>query len=462
MELSGSSILNPAQSDSGITIRIDKIVLLEALDTHPIMLKYKSTLLRIAVILEDFQKAEETAADIWRQQLKFFRVYLDAKEGLALNDTYNISSQNLLDFLDLLEALKESGSVCYLFTILTNVELIAIAISDVKSSDLVKIIDYILGLRVKWFGKQQLDSLTSQMRLGVAYKEIKDYQLALDSFTRVRERGFRELGKLHPDTLYARHEVNMTRFMMLENGSMSLRKIEAELLEILDLRISVLGDSHPDTVNSLVDLARFYHHLGDCFAAHDKQEDAFTAVRLLHDAKAPKYRACYIFLKQLEAECAEKELQDARVVASKGAKYVATNHLARIYCELQDWKAAEQQFISARKLCPKEDSFRFANELDFSLLYFYKGELEHADKMQKTVIGDMERCSEPINDQVLVNARFDLSLTHKKMKREGYLEEMDEVVIFADQRLGVHDPISKEMLIIRQMWTRELTETQHH
>ena len=433
----------------------------------PRLLKYKSMFIDIYLVLDDRKKARNFALDVLEKQKT--RVVDAVQEGGLAMDFRNangeengFSMEELRSFLQQLVQMKSRLTIPYFRTMLSTLQSIALAMQDEESRGLMPdVLQSILDIRKQELGKTHVDTLSSLMCLGVAYREKGQLDTALDFLTEVLVERLDVLGKSHPDTLSARHEVSVTHFEIHRSDSEWLREVEAEQIQVLDLRSSLLGKHHPDTTRSLLDLAILYNHMEEWLAARDKQEEAVIALQEILEPSHEKTLRNQELLAQLKVTCAELELQSAERQESTDLKLQAMNNLARIHCEVQNWEEAEGLFKSVKENCSKNDPIRLSNELDWSLLYFHWGELENdkleiAEKMQEELVKELQGSSTKLNADTLT-VMFNLALTRRRIRiksgvSEGHFEELDRLEELAQSHLGAGNPTRREMQAVRREW----------
>jgi serine/threonine protein kinase len=116
------------------------------------------------------------------------------------------------------------------------------------------------------------DAIEASMRitLGKAYSNLEIYDRAQDHFKRAREIRARLLGENDPDTLYVDY--------LLGSGyaNMGERKAEHLLERVVARQTHVLGLNHPQTLDSLSELARAHRGFGNPARAETESRKAWT------------------------------------------------------------------------------------------------------------------------------------------------------------------------------------------
>ena len=433
-------------------------------ESHPTHTKYRSVLLRIYLISEDWDTAKRIASDILGDRNERFLRHIspDPNEEASpwilrsVDGKDDISMDHLSQFLVRLSENESLWAIPYFLTILEILQSIAIIMRTAESRHHVRhILECIIEIRREKLGERHPDTVSSLMHLGVEFREAKDFKRALQILNNVWIERFDTLGKLHPDTLSARHEVSVTNFKIHSPNVDRMREVEAEQIEILEIRISLLGRTHPDTIRSWLDLAQLYIDMGQDRAARDKQEDAVKALKVLHGDRHPKTVHCQELLVRLKVKCARNELQNARITNLDHTALLAMNHLARAHCESRNWKDAKRLFKTVKGECSKNDPLRTSNELDFSLLYYYRGKFDKAERMQDDLVKEMRGSSAKV-DAGTLTAMFNLALTRRsKGSLKQAFKDLDEIVELAQKYLDVGNPTRQEMQIIRQEWEKD-------
>jgi tetratricopeptide (TPR) repeat protein len=107
------------------------------------------------------------------------------------------------------------------------------------------------------FKQQPLVEASIRQTIGNTYKELGQHPEAQRQLERALDLRYRVLGEQHPDTLDTMNDLAMLHWYRGQ-----YRQAEPPSIKVLELRRRVLGERHPDTLNSMSNLALLYGQEG--------------------------------------------------------------------------------------------------------------------------------------------------------------------------------------------------------
>lgn len=210
-----------------------------------------------------------------------------------------------------------------------------------------------------WVQKQAQDALAhrddvgAKLKLANLYKDQGQYDKAEGLYIESLERRRSMLGEDHPDTL---DSINCLAVLYSEQGRYG--KAEELYIECLMKRRATLGEDHPDTLSSINGLAVLYYRQGR--GAYDKAEELYVECLEKRRAKLGddhpetmntinglanlyKDQGRYDEAEKLYVECLES--RRAKLGGDHPDTLMSINGLASIYCEQQRYDMAEVLYI---------------------------------------------------------------------------------------------------------------------
>jgi hypothetical protein len=218
-------------------------------ERHPDTLRYRSELAQAYCYSWKIMLAEAVLLDVLSKQRSIYTI--GKRKGASGKQREEETTREPLlpglldDVKDNISTLRVHPDLLFSMQLLAKIE----SKKPAPDLDLVQDIQQIVCDRRKSVLKQTREtalSLTSEFELAITFREKEDLESALPKFQRVSWGRSRLLGTQHPETLTARHEALVTKYLL------GLEVDISDLERILRLREWQLGRSHPDTSQSLL------------------------------------------------------------------------------------------------------------------------------------------------------------------------------------------------------------------
>ncbi|KAI9694227.1 MAG: hypothetical protein M1820_009126 [Bogoriella megaspora] len=441
---------------------------------HPVFAKCQYVTACIFLGKEEWERAIERALIALDIHCKG-----NTKLGLQSFSFSSFHSNTETDIHNLLERFdkdKSSLPTISLLSMLAEIELVAMAwhgLGRVEAS--VDILKKVLSIRKDRLGSQRHETIMTRLQLGRSYAEIRETEIGIECLDKAQSDAIDLLGEFHPITLASRHEKSVAQYQATPFDFTKVQRIRQEQENILQLRASILGKDHPDTIRSWLDTAKTLYVLGDHTAARDSQRNAVYALGKPSGFFGPghmKTLRCQLKLAQLELEGGD--IDQARMLQGKAAQQIESkqpkenkekaapniqfkqlelfshNILAQIDCKGGNWKNAEEQFAHVSASCSRDQPLWLSNQLDFSLLLYQRCEYKKAEDILKELD---ERMGQKSFSEIGLTVKFNLALTRKaKHDRDRSISDMRTVVDLAKSNFGTNHPTTREMERVLEEW----------
>lgn len=215
-----------------------------------------------------------------------------------------------------------------------------------------------LSIQEKWFNKEQSDLVTTHNNIGLTYKNLGEYKNALYHINKAYEIGDNILGLKHPDMLPVRDNIAQ---LHLEMGDVELS--EKEQLELLEERIVLYGENHPDVSTNYHSLGTLYYQLANYDKslnflqnAYDISVELYNGENNVEVAKIIKSIAdVYSLVEDMEIQALElyqkvleiesKELGEDNVIVA-----TAHNNVGVQYADMGQYAKARDEYEKALEI----------------------------------------------------------------------------------------------------------------
>jgi DNA polymerase III delta prime subunit len=211
----------------------------------------------------------------------------------------------------------------------------------------------------------------------------------------------RVLGDEHPDTLNSMHDLAGT---YASQG----RWKEAEELQVqaMQIRKRVLSDEHPDTLKSMISLAETYASQGRWKEAEELQVQVMqTAKRVLSDRHSDMLNSMTSLARIYTSQGRWKEAEELQVQELQTAKRVlgdehpstltSMTHLAAMYASQRRWKEAEelqvQELQTAKRVLSDEHPSTLTSMTHLAAIYRSEGRWKEAEELEVQVLQTRKR-----------------------------------------------------------------------
>ncbi|KAL9082894.1 MAG: hypothetical protein Q9165_008747, partial [Trypethelium subeluteriae] len=429
---------------------------------HPILARYYQTMSRVRFAEQLSQEALEYAFEAFKTHRG------SGSKDLSLSLSESRLETEVKQLLEDFDQDLSSWPSLLPISILRDIELIALAKHELGNDNFaLDLLNAVLSIRLRERGKGHPETISAQLELGVLCVKMGDVKTGFGNLEKASGDASKFLGEFHPVTLRARHELSRARYYPDGFDTGKLDWIKRERTEILQVRLSILGEGHPDTINSWLDTAQTYCTLGHHSDARDLQRNAVDSMEKFEEVFGPHHDKTL----QSQLQLASLELEHGhidRAIAlqekvdkysrSTQVKLQAKNLLARIECICERWDAARVNFEEVDQNCSPDNPLWALNRSDHSLLLYSTGDYDQAEQIQEQLVQKLSSDESAMSsfDIRILSVRSHLAFTRRAKGKFGQsVSEMEEVHRLSQHHLGDNDPRTEDVSQVLKEWKVE-------